>query len=187
MELFMKKLAICIVGPDQPGIIAKISKFFVEERANIEQVAQTSLDDLFSCTYIVSVPEDITPLRLQEKMNQTVSSLSLSVVVQPYHPSLSPVTTPSQPFVVTAWGPDKKGLVAGVTEVFAQWQVNVTNLRAVFKGGNNPDENIMLYEVEIPASIEFSLVQKALKDRAYELGIDIRLQHQDIFYHINRI
>ena len=183
----MKKLAICTVGPDQPGIIAKISQFFVEMSANIEQVAQTSLDGLFSCTYIVSVPEDITPSLLQEKMNQTVSSLSLSVVVQPYQPSSSSPAKSPQPFVVTTWGPDKKGLVAGITEIFAQWKINVTNLRAVFKGGDNPDENIMLYEVEIPADVEFSLIQGALKDRAQQLGIDVRLQHQDIFYHINRI
>ena len=183
----MKKLAICVVGPDQPGIIAKISQFFVQVCANIEQVAQISLEGLFSCTYIVSVSDEIEITKLQHDMTEMVSLLSLSIVVQAYTPPSNPSQEAPQPFVVTAWGPDKKGLVAGVTDIFAQWNINVTNLRAVFKGGENPDENIMLYEVEIPAETEFSLVQKALIDRASELGIDIRLQHQDIFYHINRI
>jgi glycine cleavage system transcriptional repressor len=85
--------------------------------------------------------------------------LDLHVQIKPMHYQ-DPVFafTEIEPFVITTKGPDRKGLVAGITEVIAKHGVNITNLQAVFKGGDEPGDNIMIYEVDVPMDVD----QKAL-------------------------
>ena len=93
----------------------------------------------------------------------------------------------SEPFVVTTVGADRLGLVAGVTEVMARFGVNISNLRAVFRGGDDPSKNTMIYEVDIPDDIDTRSFRQALQDRAVELGLDLSIQHRDVFEAINRV
>jgi glycine cleavage system transcriptional repressor len=88
-------------------------------------------------------------------LEEGLTPLSHHVFVKPLEVT-GPVFTiaKSEPFVITTKGPDRKGLVAAVTEIIARYGVNVTNLQAVFKGGDDPNSNIMIYEVDIPADID---------------------------------
>jgi glycine cleavage system transcriptional repressor len=90
-------------------------------------------------------------------------------------------------FVITTRGPDQKGLVARVTALLAAHKVNVTQLQAVFRGGNEPGKNIMIYEVDIPTDIDLARLRQALKDKSQELNLEINFQHKNIFEAINRI
>jgi glycine cleavage system transcriptional repressor len=89
--------------------------------------------------------------------------------------------------VVTTVGPDRLGLVAGITEVMAHFGANITNLRAAFRGGEDPKRNTMIYEVDIPADIDLKAFREALRERASALGLDLSLQHRDIFEAIHRV
>ncbi len=72
---------------------------------------------------------------------------------------------PSEPFVITTMGPDRPGLVAGITELLARFGINISNLNAVFRGGDNPHENTMIYEVDIPVTVDQNLFREALYER----------------------
>jgi glycine cleavage system transcriptional repressor len=89
--------------------------------------------------------------------------------------------------VITTKGPDRKGLVAAITEIIARYGVNVTNLQAVFKGGDDPNSNIMIYEVDIPAGIDQQGLYTDLRAKATALSLQISIQHRNIFEAINRI
>jgi glycine cleavage system transcriptional repressor len=93
----------------------------------------------------------------------------------------------AEPFVITTSGPDAKGLVARITAVIARYQVNVTNLQAVFKGGSEPGDNIMIYEVDVPTHIDQQRFRQDLQDQAAALGLRLTIQHRDIFSAMNRI
>jgi glycine cleavage system transcriptional repressor len=92
-----------------------------------------------------------------------------------------------EPFVITTRGPDRKGLVARITGVIARHKVNVTNLQAVFKGGDAPGDNIMIYEVDIPAGVEQKQLRDDLRAEAAKLNLEISIQHRHIFEALNRI
>jgi glycine cleavage system transcriptional repressor len=77
--------------------------------------------------------------------------------------------------------------VAGITDVLAGYQVNVTNLQAVFKGGDDPGANTMIYEVDIPETADQERLIEALGARARDLGITVSIQHRRIFEATNRI
>ena len=93
----------------------------------------------------------------------------------------------SEPFVITTKGPDSKGLVAGISTTIAAYGVNITNLQAVFKGGDEPGDNIMIYEVDIPADIDQNSFYRDLREKAKSLALEISIQHRNIFETINRI
>ena len=93
----------------------------------------------------------------------------------------------SESFVVTTRGPDRKGLVAGITSVFAAHKVNVSQLRAVFRGGDEPGNNIMIYEVDVPLDTDQKELRQALSEKADELNLNISIQHKNIFEAMNRV
>lgn len=184
----MKKVVISVLGQDRPGIIAKVSNALFKKDCNIENVSQTIIQAEFSGIFIVAIPETLSVSSLQAFMESETASLNLHFYIKTlemtYHEM---VTGESQPFVVCTQGPDRKGLVAAITGVMAAFRVNVTHLQAVFKGGDDPDRNIMIYEVDIPLDIDKAALNSELRKTAATLGLQISIQHRNIFEAINRI
>jgi glycine cleavage system transcriptional repressor len=184
----MNKVVISVLGQDRPGILAAVSKILFDMDCNIENVSQTILQTEFAGTFIASLPAQTGLQALARRLESGLGPMDLHVSVRalehprPYFPAVD-----AQPFIITAIGPDRKGLVARITEIIARHGVNVTNLQAVFKGGDEPGDNIMIYEVDIPATCDTRLLRQELKARAEALDLDISIQHRNIFQTINRI
>ena len=53
----MKKVVISVLGTDRPGIVAAVSRILLENRCNIEDVAQTILQTEFTGIFIASIPK----------------------------------------------------------------------------------------------------------------------------------
>ena len=77
--------------------------------------------------------------------------------------------------------------MAGITSVLAAHNVNVTQLKALFRGDEAPERNIMIYEVDVPLNIDQGKLRRDLTVKADELGLNISIQHKNIFEAINRI
>lgn len=184
----MKKMIISVLGCDRPGIIAAVTRILFEHDCNIENVSQTILQNEFSGIFIASVADDLSEAELHRVLDDGLAPMGLHVYEKRLSDTVeAPRTVASEPFVITTKGPDRKGLVAGITAVMAAHRVNVTNLQAVFKGGNDPNANIMIYEVDIPNDADQSTLRKDLRAKAAELSLDISIQHKLIFEAINRV
>ena len=184
----MKKMIISVLGNDRPGIIAAVTRILFEQDCNIENVSQTILQNEFSGIFIVGVPAQLSPADLHRQLDADLAPMGLHVFEKPistFDDTVLPVD--SEPFVVTTKGPDRKGLVAGISATIARHSVNITNLQAVFKGGDEPGDNIMIYEVDVPAGIDQAAFHRELRDTAESLGLNISIQHRNIFETINRI
>lgn len=184
----MKKFIISVLGEDSPGIIAAVTRVLYEQDFNIEDVSQTILQNQFSCFFIVTGPEHVSPGNLIKALLESTEVFNLLFNVRDLGDDAMPHATPEcESFVVTTRGPDRKGLVSGITEVFAAYTVNVIQLRAAFRGGDEPGNNIMIYEVDIPLDTDQKELRKALCAKAQELGLEISIQHKNIFEAMNRI
>jgi glycine cleavage system transcriptional repressor len=184
----MNKTILSILGRDRPGIVAAVSKIIFEQNCNIENISQTILQSEFTGIFIVSMPENLPLDALQNCLKDKLTVLDLHVQIKPMQPQRpSPAARLNEPYVITTKGPDRKGLVAGITEIIAKYDANITNLQAVFKGGDEPGDNIMIYEVDIPAEIDQKTFAGELRERARTLSLDISIQHRNIFEAINRI
>jgi len=185
----MTKAIISVLGEDRPGIIAAVSRILFDQGCNIENVTQTIIQSQFSGTFIVGTPEYLDEAALGALLNAGLRPLQLEAFVRPL-PSHGWVSSPppaAEPFIITTRGPDRKGLVAAVTEVLARNQVNVTQLQAVFKGGEDPGSNMMIYEVDVPLSVDPQLLRAELRETAQRLRLQISIQHRNIFEALNRI
>lgn len=183
----MKKMVITVLGCDRPGIIAAVSRTFFELNCNIEDVSQTTLQTEFVGIFIAAIPPHLGDGELLARLREELTPMGLSVMVKPMQEVGDWVAPVSEPFVITTLGPDRLGLVAGITEVLAGFGINITNLRAVFRGGDDPRRNVMIYEVDIPIAVDRPAFRNALYERAEELGLDLGLQHRDIFETIHRV
>ena len=184
----MQKIILSVLGHDRPGIVAATAKALFENNCNIENVSQTILRTEFAGSFIVSLPPDEQPEKLRAALLKDLAPMDLHVHIQPLaDKEAAYVSDESEPFVITTKGPDNKGLVAGVSATIAAYGVNITNLQAVFKGGDEPGDNIMIYEVDVPAQIDQSSFHRDLREKAGSLGLEISIQHRNIFESINRI
>ena len=174
----MKKVIISVLGPDKPGIVAAISKNLFSLECNVENVSQTSLQSEFAGIFIISKPKRLTTDTVQSHLHETMAPLGLHVQVKDLEYKDVDAATPTEPFVITTRGPDRKGLVAKITAVIASYAV---------KGGENPKDNIMIYEVDVPIDVDQHALCGDLRNTADRLGLDISIQHRNIFEAINRI
>jgi glycine cleavage system transcriptional repressor len=92
-----------------------------------------------------------------------------------------------QPYILSVIGPDRQGIVAEVASQLARHGVNITNIQAIFKGGNNPMDNLMVFEVDVPRETVMQELREALQQSASKLGIEIDIQHRKIFESVSNI
>ncbi len=183
----MSKVIVSVVGHDRPGIIAAVSRALFLNGCNIEDVSQSILQTEFAGVFIASLPKSLKIFELNSRLLEALDSMGLSVSLREMETSGIWGAPPSEPFVITTMGPDRPGLVAGITELLARFGVNISNLKAVFRGGDNPHENTMIYEVDIPVAVDQNCFREALYKRGGELGLDVSLQHREIFEAIHRV
>lgn len=86
--------------------------------------------------------------------------------------------------VITIVGQDRVGIVAMVSEILATNSVNILNINQnILEGFFN-----MVMIVDMGSSkISLKDLQQVLKGKGQELGLDIKLQHEDIFQIMHRI
>jgi glycine cleavage system transcriptional repressor len=186
--LLMNKAILSILGRDRPGIVAAVSQALTDQNCNIENVSQTMIQREFAGIFIVTMPTGMTADDLHHEMTSRFSPVGLHVYTKPCETGEDFCAVEScEPFVITTKGPDRKGLVAGISEVIARHGVNITNLQAVFKGGEDPGDNTMIYEVDVPASVNQRALAQDLRDKAESLRLEISIQHRNIFEAIHRI
>jgi glycine cleavage system transcriptional repressor len=183
----MKKIIISVLGHDRPGIIAAVSGVLMRSRCNIEDVSQTILQTEFVGAFLASRPEECGEDELLAALRDALKPMGLSVLIKPVEEHGEWASPESEPFVITTMGPDRLGLVSGITEVLARFKGNITNLKAVFRGGDNPEHNVMIYEVDIPVAADQHAFRAAIQERAGELGLSASLQHRDIFEMIHKV
>ncbi len=184
----MTKAILSILGRDRPGIVAAVSRALFQQNCNIENVSQAMLQAEFAGIFIVSMPPGISAENLHHNLRAALSPLGLHVHTKPCETGEdSNAAGPCEPFVITTRGPDRKGFVADISEVIARHGVNITNLQAVFKGGDAPGDNIMIYEVDVPTIVDHQALASALRATAESLELEINIQHRNIFETLHRI
>ncbi len=184
----MNKVILSVLGHDRPGIVAAVTAILFDLNCNIENVSQTILQTEFSGSFIITMPQNLSLEELHERFIEDLAPMELHVHIEPLKKKKKALSSQDfEPFVITTRGPDRLGLVASISAVIADYGANITNLQAVFKGGNDPGNNIMIYEVDIPCKIDQQAFDRDLRKKAKSLSLHISIQHRNIFETINRI
>ena len=179
---------LSVIGRDRPGIVASVSRVLYQNQYNVEALSQTVILGQFAMILIASSSNGETFESLktdcESSMNQGLE-IHLKKILPEEMVAYRAGETES--FVVTVRGEDRPGLAHGISEVLAQWGINITNLdaRVAFIGGKQ--EYIQVYEVDIPRDLDFGTVHEKLRERGDQMKVTIDLQHRGIFRAINQI
>ncbi len=185
----MNKLIITVLAKDRPGIIAQVTTDLFDLSCNLENANQMILQDQFAGFFIVEAPAGLAPETIEKRLKKKSGKNGLTI-----HVHRLDTQTPGEGeglaediFLITTIGPDQKGLVARFSSIMAAFNANIVNLKAVFKGGTDPNANVMSYQVAVTENVDVKSMFAALREKAVELDLDIRIQHKNIFDAINKI
>ncbi len=86
--------------------------------------------------------------------------------------------------IVSIIGVDKVGIVAGISTVLAGFNANIVNISQT----NFEDIFTMIMLVDLSAlKGDFESLQKALKEKGKELGVQVNIQREEIFRYMHRL
>jgi ACT domain-containing protein len=86
--------------------------------------------------------------------------------------------------VVTVMGQDRVGIVAGISQVLAENNLNIVDISQTLL----QDIFAMILLVEIaPAGMDLPALEARLKAAGETLGVKVMVQHEDIFRYMHRI
>ena len=77
------KCVISVLGKDRSGIVAGVATTLAENGANIDDISQTILGDIFSMTMLVTLQPDVADFNtVQEALKAQGEQLGVQVILQ---------------------------------------------------------------------------------------------------------
>lgn len=77
------RCVISVLGKDRSGIVAAISAVLAEKGANIDDISQTILDEIFSMTMLVRLNTEVADFNtVQEVLAAVGEELGVQVIIQ---------------------------------------------------------------------------------------------------------
>jgi len=173
------RYTISVLARDHVGIIADVAKTLFDLGGNIEAVSQTTVQGWFTMIMCAAFPETVSTGSIQDAVE---AECGCRVLVAPHEELAAPAVS-GEPFVVTVVGDDKPGIVRGLAACFASRGVNIEDVWNEVRDGRF----IVIFHLTVPASVDPKELRYELEHAAADLGVAVRLQHQDIFTATNSL
>lgn len=173
----MPDYAVTAIGRDKPGIVAAISRVLLELEGNIEDSRMSILRGHFAVMLIVRVPEGTDDDELTQRLGAVRDELGLEALT--YNSvGESAEARPTASHVVSVYGADHPGIVAGISAVLAAEGANITDL--VTRVGGSPDAPIYMMLIEVAlGDTSPDGVQSALATAAADAGVEVSMRELD--------
>lgn len=170
-----KHYAVTAIGCDRPGIVARVTEALLELGCNIEDTQMTILRGRFSMMLVVSAPDDQSAGAIQSALGPVADALALdAAIVNPVEETQP--QTPSPNFVLSAYGPDRPGIVAKISGALADLGVDITDLNARFVGEPGGQVYAMMVEMAAPADVDEARLRSAVKEAARKMDVEFTLR-----------
>ncbi|MDR2354293.1 MAG: hypothetical protein LBF22_14265 [Deltaproteobacteria bacterium] len=192
MNSSSSKVLVTIIGADRPGIVHLVSKVFFEHGCVMSELTQTTLLGQFAGLFSVLTPEDVVTEELSSALTHSLNGTGLSAWITYIKNDTPPLDQNLEPYVITITGPDSPKLIPALSGTIASFKVNIDNLRSVqlSQTDRNASERppmVLVLEVSVPQAVSQTVFRQALALIAEELGIEVNLQHRNIFEAIHRV
>ncbi|MDQ4068686.1 MAG: ACT domain-containing protein [Actinomycetota bacterium] len=170
----MTHFAVTAVGADRPGIVAAVTRAFVDHGCNIEDSTMTILRGQFAMMLVVDAPPGVGASQLEYALATPAAELDLVVAVRPASDEAGDLPEGGS-WTVSVHGADRPGIVHGVTSLLAERWVNIVDLSTRVVGSPERPGYTMVLEVTLPPGAEPEELERALEAKAAELGVACRL------------
>lgn len=77
------RCVVSVLGKDRSGIVAGVSRVLAEKGANIDDISQTILDEIFSMTMLVTLDPAVADFNaVQTALDGLAEELGVQIIIQ---------------------------------------------------------------------------------------------------------
>lgn len=164
----MHDLTVTAIGEDRPGIVAAVTGVLLEHGCNLADCSMSLLRRQFAMILLVEAPDDLSLDKLEKALLEPGTRLGLVTSVREV--AHAETASPTRPYVVSLYGPDRPGIVHRIASVLADRRANITDLVSRLAGDN---VYTVIVEVDLPEDADAEGLGGELQAAAKELGIDL--------------
>ncbi|MBT3347997.1 MAG: ACT domain-containing protein [Thiotrichales bacterium] len=162
---------IALVGKDRAGIVAQITEALLGAGATLGETSMMRLGCNFTIMMMVGMDGDES--KLCRVVEPVAKQLDLHFHVDEIEPGLHQHQTPD--LRITVYGADRPGIVAQVTSVLAESEVNITDLDS--QVGGDQEKPIYILMIEALSDRDVEEIEDAL-NRSTD-GVNFRIEEID--------
>jgi glycine cleavage system transcriptional repressor len=181
------QFVISIMSLDRVGIIYEISTAISQMGGNIADSRQSVLCGYFTMILLAEFPPSVTQRDLERKLAEVDagSETAIDTTVKPAAAGMLTAHShiPDNAYVLTATGADQIGFVSTVTSFCAKHKLNILDLSTTLSDGLY----VMILIVDLLNCAPIAEVRRDLQQFSQDSGLNIVLQHYDIFRAVNEI
>lgn len=164
---------LAIVGKDTSGIVAKVTDAIFQLGGNLGEASMTRLGESFAMMLMVN--HEGEQQALIAALEPVAQAFNLQVHIDPIEGGLHHHLEPN--VAIRVYGADKAGIVAQVTRIMTEQQLNITSLETEVAGTEDAPLYIML--IEAYSQVEFATLQEKMQPLK-DLGFDINISELDV-------
>jgi len=173
---------ISAVGKDKPGLVYCVSNVLAELGINIVDVDARSVRGHFSLFIVIDLStSDYGFEKMYTSLKPLESNFNLGLNIEPYDAGRRKAE--KRMMVLTVMGQDRPGIVAGVSGILAEIDINIETIRMIARG----DYIAMELSVDASEVPDMSVARKTLYNFSEETGLDVSLRDHDIFEKPKRV
>jgi glycine cleavage system transcriptional repressor len=170
----MSRFAVTVFGRDRPGIVAALTRVLADAGCNLEDTSMTILRGHFAMMLVISGGAGIFARNLEAALSPVADRLELQLSVRSVSEDVVIPQVEGERWSAAVYAADQPGLVARISEVLADHQVNIVGLETRLVG--EPDGvYVMHFELEVPPG-RAAQVQSDLAAAARALGIEVSMR-----------
>jgi len=168
------------VGRDRVGIVAELSQVLFEFGCNLLDSSMTLLRGEFAVILMAQLPDTHTIDQLKERIGSAEGALGMNVYVRELSDaSLEQDDDSDTPYIISVYGGDRPGIVAGITKELARLGANITDV-ATKRTRGEKSIFMMILEITAPESLPEERLRSELGKVSKELGVDMSIQALEV-------
>jgi glycine cleavage system transcriptional repressor len=174
---------ISVMSRDRVGIVADVAARIAGLGGDLADLSQTTLRGFFTLIVIATFPEGVDLDGVRSELQQINAGadedrrLEIAVKAVPDDPRREPDAPSDEEYMLAVRGPDRVGLLADVTRICRDHDLNILDLSTRASEG----QYVTLLLVDASRAHPLQRVRRALEAEASTRGFAFTLQHNDVF------
>lgn len=179
-------MIISVMSKDRPGIIASITGAIYRLGGDVADLNQTVLCGYLTMILSASFKPEVTKEDLLAAISHIKTDCRFEVSIKEIDQALeeTPDLIPGETYILTVQGPNKAGIVHGISQFCFEHNINILDLATTLKN----DQYTMALQLDLSRSISsIEVLQKELEEYSQESNLTVMIQHNDIFQVTNEV
>lgn len=180
-----KHYLISVMSEDRPGIIADITGAVYELSGDLAELNQSILCGYLTMILIATFDDNVKAADLLARIDAIDSPTRFDTIVREIDGprECSQIGRPEKTYIMTSQGRNKKGLVHGISSFCYRHNINILDLATT----KTQDTYTMLLQLDLSKVVSITDVRESLQNFAAQNGLQVMMQHHDLFKVTNEI